>query len=202
MDIVKHKLFGEGKVVNKNGNYITVKFQDGSEKQFVIPKSFEIGVLVAEGKLKLDIEDAIQMNRIRVEKNNVEIVNKIEPNYREYKISDGNCKEQILQMKNKDFVYQCLNILIEKGREKDVEKLTDPVYCKRKFDMNFSILQEVPRCGAILQADFFDHAHNRRYYPEPIIAFDKRYIVCNDWYYNTRTNKRDTRGEFVDWILN
>lgn len=27
-------------------------------------------------------------------------------------------------------------------------------------------------------------------------------IVCNDWYYNTKKNKRDTRSNFVDWVIN
>ena len=109
-------------------------------------------------------------------------------------------KDKLLQMKNKDFVYKCLNIMIEAGRNVDLEKLTDPNFCKNRFDMNYAILQEVSLEGEIGQKTFRDHCLNRRYYPQPIIAFGKRYIVCNDWYYNTK-NKRDTRTGFVTWVL-
>ena len=106
-------------------------------------------------------------------------------------------REKLLLMKNKEFAYKCLSILIEAGRKEDFEKLTDDRFCKRNFDMNYPIISEVPLYGEIPQRDFRDHCLNRRYYPQPIIAFGKRYIVCNDWYYNTR----DTRTDFVNWVL-
>ena len=110
-------------------------------------------------------------------------------------------KEKLLGMKNKDFVYNCLNILITKGRKDDITKLANSNYCKTRFDMNFAILQEVSLYGEIPERDFKDHCLNRRYYPQPIIAFGKRYIVCNDWYYKTKANTRDTRTNFVNWVL-
>ncbi len=110
-------------------------------------------------------------------------------------------RELLLSMKNKEFAYKCINILIDKGRQSDVEKLTASDFCKRKFDMNYPILQEVCQYGAVSDDCFIDAAHNRRYYPQPIIAFGKRYIICNDWYYNAKVNPRDTRSAFVDWIL-
>ena len=51
-------------------------------------------------------------------------------------------REKLLEMKNKDFVYKCLDILISKGRKDDIAKLTDSYFCKSRFDMNFSILQD------------------------------------------------------------
>lgn len=106
-------------------------------------------------------------------------------------------RENLLRMKNKAFAYKCLNILIEAGRKEDFERLTDHDFCKRNFDMNYPIIFEVSLHGEIPQTDFRDHCLNRRYYPQPIIAFGKRYIVCNDWYYNIR----DTRTNFVNWVL-
>lgn len=110
-------------------------------------------------------------------------------------------REKLLLMKNKDFAYNCLEILIKAGRKEDVEKLTNEHFCKRNFDMNFPVLSEVPLHGEIPERDFRDHCLNRRYYPQPIVAFGKRYIVCNDWYYNNKKNPRDTRTDFVNWIL-
>ena len=110
-------------------------------------------------------------------------------------------REQLLDLKNKDFVYKCLDILISQRRKDDIFMLTNPSFCKTRFDMNYSILHEVPLYGEIPERDFKDHCLNRRYYPQPIIAFGKRYIVCNDWYYKTKCNTRDTRSNFVDWVL-
>ena len=64
MQTVTHKIFGRGQVVareeKENGTYITVKFErTGEEKRFAIPKSFEDGILVAEGDLKNEIDSAI-----------------------------------------------------------------------------------------------------------------------------------------------
>lgn len=64
--------------------------------------------------------------------------------------------------------------------------------------MNYPILQEVNRVGSINSEMFLDHAGNRRYYPDTIIFNDKRYIVCNDWYYG---GTRDTRSAFARWCL-
>ena len=110
-------------------------------------------------------------------------------------------KEKLLELKNKDFVYKCLDILITQRREDDFVMLTNPNFCKLRFDMNFAILQEVPLYGEIPEREFKDRCLNRRYYPQPIIAFGKRFIVCNDWYYKTKVNKRDTRSNFVEWVL-
>ena len=110
-------------------------------------------------------------------------------------------KKQLLELKNKDFIFKCLEILIDKNRESDIIKLTDPDFCKRNFDMNFAILQEVSMYGEISENDFKDSSFNRRYYPQQIVAFNKRYIVCNDWYYKNKVNPRDTRTNFVDWVL-
>ena len=110
-------------------------------------------------------------------------------------------RDQLLSLKNKDFIYQCLEILINGQRKADIEKLTDQDFCKRRFDMNYAILQEVSVLGPIPTHDFIDHCGKRRYYPQPVSAFGKRYIVCNDWYYNTKTNTRDTRTDFVNWVI-
>ncbi len=77
----------------------------------------------------------------------------------------------------KDFAYKCLDILVKSGRKDDIIKLTDSYFCKNNFDMNFLIFQEVPLYREIPERDFRDSCLNRRYYPQPIIAFGKK-IYC------------------------
>lgn len=72
MQIVTHKVFGKGQIINRveNGNsiQIDVKFErNGMEKTFSLPKSFEDGFLTAEGDLKKEI-DAIIENRKNADK--------------------------------------------------------------------------------------------------------------------------------------
>jgi hypothetical protein len=61
--MVKHKLFGMGKVINKevvgDYTYITARFDTGKELRFVIPTSFETGAVEAIGTLKDEVEQAI-----------------------------------------------------------------------------------------------------------------------------------------------
>jgi len=106
----------------------------------------------------------------------------------------------VLKLKNKEFAFYCLDQLKNdlSANDERVTKLTNKGYCKDKFDMNYPILQEVNRFGTINNDLFRDSVGNRRYYPETIILNDKRFIVCNDWYYG---NKRDTRTEFAKWCL-
>jgi len=58
MGIVIHKQFGKGIITREDGNYIHVKFDGGLEKDFVIPKSFETGLLTvdAEFQKRIDVE--------------------------------------------------------------------------------------------------------------------------------------------------
>ncbi len=63
MQTVTHKIYGAGEVIGKevkeNGTYITVRFEGGKEVCFSIPESFTVGVLVAEGTLKEEVDAAI-----------------------------------------------------------------------------------------------------------------------------------------------
>ena len=57
MRTVKHKKFGIGEVIQINDNHLTVRFQnDGSERIFAIPQSFQMGFLTAEGIFEKEIE--------------------------------------------------------------------------------------------------------------------------------------------------
>ena len=60
MEIVKHKLFGEGQVVSRTETTLVVRFQNGDEKKFAIPQSFQLGFLTAEGNLKNEIDNIIK----------------------------------------------------------------------------------------------------------------------------------------------
>lgn len=109
--------------------------------------------------------------------------------------------EQYLTLKNKDFAFKMITLLIRKNQPQNLQLLTDPNFCKTKFDMNYPVLQEVPQVGSVPKEMFMDSAGNRRYYPEPISAFGTRYILCNDWYYKGKSSQRDTRTNFVNWVL-
>lgn len=109
-------------------------------------------------------------------------------------------KENLLGLKNKEFIMECMNIISKNGSNDDVLKLTDYNYCTQFFNMYFAILQQVPPVG-LVPADLHSKAGKRRYYPDIISLFDQRYIVCNDWYYKNKINKRDTRSPFVQWVL-
>lgn len=60
MGTVKHKIFGVGQVIQINDNRVVVRFQnDGGERTFAIPQSFQMGFLMAEGDLKLEVDNII-----------------------------------------------------------------------------------------------------------------------------------------------
>ena len=110
-------------------------------------------------------------------------------------------RDILLKLKNKDFAFRCIKLLQQSNRKHDIEMLTDADFCKRKFDMNYAILNEVAAFGSVDRNVYLDTAGNRRYYPEIIELFGHRYILCNDWYYNCKSNVRDTRTDFVNWVL-
>jgi len=51
---VKHKIFGIGTIIAKDGKYIKVKF-DSTEKNFVYPDSFEKFLTLADGSVTDEI---------------------------------------------------------------------------------------------------------------------------------------------------
>ena len=69
MQTVTHKIYGVGEAINKetteNGTDITVKFESGKEARFSIPDSFILGVMVANGDLKDEVDAAISEKRAR-----------------------------------------------------------------------------------------------------------------------------------------
>ena len=61
MGTVIHKNLGIGEVIQINDRYLVVRFQnDGSERKFLIPQSFEKGFLIAEGDLKIEIDKVVE----------------------------------------------------------------------------------------------------------------------------------------------
>lgn len=108
--------------------------------------------------------------------------------------------ESLMKLKNKEFVFQCLSglAITDSLKEEQFQRLTNKIFCKDKFDMNFPIIIEV-NPSTINNAELYrDAAGNRRYYPDSITINNKTYIVCNDWYYG---KTRDTRSKFVKWCL-
>ena len=69
MEMIKHKRLGLGEVISKaskgNSTYLTVRFASGKGMQFVIPESFETGLIEAEGNLKAEVDKAIEDKKAR-----------------------------------------------------------------------------------------------------------------------------------------
>ena len=69
MEMIKHKRLGLGEVISKaskgNSTYLTVRFASGKEMQFVIPESFETGLIEAEGDFKAEVDKAIEEKKSR-----------------------------------------------------------------------------------------------------------------------------------------
>ena len=69
MQKVRHRIFGVGEVIaresNENGTYITARFGNGKEMRFAIPDSFTLGIMVAEGNLKDEVDAAIAEKKAR-----------------------------------------------------------------------------------------------------------------------------------------
>ena len=66
---VNHKIYGVGEVINKESNesgvHITVRFESGKESRFTIPDSFTLGIMVAEGDLQSEVQEAIAEKNAR-----------------------------------------------------------------------------------------------------------------------------------------
>ena len=69
MQTVNHKIYGVGEVINKEttegGTFITVKFESGKEARFSIPYSFTLGIMVANGDLKEEVDAVIAEKKAR-----------------------------------------------------------------------------------------------------------------------------------------
>ena len=69
MQKVNHNIYGVGEVIaresNENGTYITARFGNGKEMRFAIPDSFTLGIMVAEGSLKDEVDAAIAEKNAR-----------------------------------------------------------------------------------------------------------------------------------------
>lgn len=59
---VKHKTFGDGTVIAKNGKYMTVKFSS-AQKTFVYPDAFENFLTLSNGSINEEIENDIRVSR-------------------------------------------------------------------------------------------------------------------------------------------
>ena len=68
METVNHKIYGEGKIIKKDGKYLTVSFDNGKEIVFSIPASFQTGILVASGPLQEEINKALEIAKEKEQK--------------------------------------------------------------------------------------------------------------------------------------
>ena len=110
--------------------------------------------------------------------------------------------EYLFKFKNKQFIFECLELLKSNNAfdEKIIEILTSEKECHNSYKCNLPILIEVNVEGVVSRDLYFDRTNKRRYYPNKFIVGDHAFIVCNDWYYNNKVNKRDNRTPFVQWV--
>lgn len=62
-ELVKHKTFGLGKIVEFKDTFIIVKFEDGSEKDFVFPDAFDLYLELSNQELLKIVEDKLILIR-------------------------------------------------------------------------------------------------------------------------------------------
>jgi hypothetical protein len=78
--------------------------------------------------------------------------------------------------------------------ETEIEKLLDAELCKRKFDVNFSVLKEVPLGSdteTILRYAQVN-GYNRWSTRQPILVGNRKFLVLTQWY-------ERNRGPFLRW---
>ena len=119
MDKVKHKIFGEGIVIKRNCRNIIVRFQDDTEKTFVIPDSFKQGFLTAEGLLKDEIDQEIRTSIIK----NVDENKQLVENAQSKNINRKNSKKPVLNIEIKGKIESAYEAyLIEAGYKTTTDK--------------------------------------------------------------------------------
>lgn len=114
---------------------------------------------------------------------------------------------KILNLKNKKFAEECINILkdINISDENidvllDVEKTNNNL--KSIYSYTYSILKEVSVNGIITNEMRMENG-NLRYYPDRYFINERAYLLCNDWYYPSigKKNVKDNRTPFLNWVL-
>jgi len=68
---------------------------------------------------------------------------------------------------------------------REIELFQTPRYSKIKFDLQFPLLKEVDYTKN-LDEQKKDHKGRNRYYKLPITIFGKKYLLCSQWYENSR----------------
>jgi hypothetical protein len=111
--------------------------------------------------------------------------------------------QYLFDLPNKEFAFECLNILIESNKLKDqhLETLLDKDKISRTMHCNytFPILREVSKDTYVSDEYRYENGY-ARYYPDVIFINNRAFIVSNDWYCKGKSNKRDNRTPFVRWI--
>jgi len=82
--------------------------------------------------------------------------------------------------------------------EETLTVLTSRNLCNSKFGFLYPILQEVSTDGKVPIEMFMDSTKHRRYYPDIFKLDERRFIVCNDWYFG---KVRDNRTPFIHWLI-
>ncbi len=62
-ELVEHKTFGTGKIVEFNDTFIVVKFEDGALKDFVFPDAFDLYLKLNDRTLSEQIEEKLIVYR-------------------------------------------------------------------------------------------------------------------------------------------
>ena len=60
MIMLRHKIYGEGEVIKRDDEHITIRFyNDGSDKHFKFPESFTLGLFEMDESFRMEVDAAV-----------------------------------------------------------------------------------------------------------------------------------------------
>lgn len=112
-------------------------------------------------------------------------------------------KYEVLELKNKEFADKCISIFFSLNISNyDIEVLTDLNILNRRLgkisNYSFPILKEIDSSMPLV--NYVNVKGYKKYYDKIYTHNNKKYIVCNDWYYNNKIGTKDNRTCFVKFI--
>lgn len=109
------------------------------------------------------------------------------------------------ELKNKEFIFTCLNTLKDTNKltPEVLSLLTDPDRCFDIFNCKsrLAILMEIPtNISESALKDLCYFGNHRRYYPDRFTVGNRTFVVTNHWYGPNRSNP-DNRTPFMNWFI-
>ena len=110
--------------------------------------------------------------------------------------------EDLYTLNNKDFAYKTIEILKPHINEDILDLLVSDEKSKLYIKHTRAILQNVTKITSEKELNNISYAggNRQRYYKDPLIEIlGEKYIISNDWYYQTHSNY-DNRTPFINFI--